>query len=59
MSSRPANDISDVRQDGFFSLGVAEADPEVADAIGAELGLTTTELQWIVNGYVLGYGAHW
>ncbi len=25
-------------------------------AIGAELGLSTTSLQWIVNGYVLGYG---
>jgi EmrB/QacA subfamily drug resistance transporter len=25
-------------------------------SIGAELGLTTTSLQWIVNGYVLGYG---
>ncbi|MFB4320118.1 MFS transporter [Actinomadura sp. 21ATH] len=25
-------------------------------SIGAELGLSTTALQWIVNGYVLGYG---
>ncbi|WP_018654623.1 MFS transporter [Actinomadura flavalba] len=25
-------------------------------SIGAELGLGTTSLQWIVNGYVLGYG---
>ncbi|HEY3683751.1 MAG TPA: MFS transporter [Streptosporangiaceae bacterium] len=25
-------------------------------SIGTELGLTTTTLQWIVNGYVLGYG---
>ncbi|MGP4024420.1 MFS transporter [Actinomadura sp. 3N407] len=25
-------------------------------SIGAELGLSTTSLQWIVNGYVLGYG---
>ena len=25
-------------------------------SIGAELGLSTAELQWIVNGYVLGYG---
>ncbi|MEV8512755.1 MFS transporter [Dactylosporangium sp. NPDC051484] len=25
-------------------------------SIGSELGLTTTSLQWIVNGYVLGYG---
>ncbi|MET7402633.1 MFS transporter [Dactylosporangium sp. NPDC005572] len=25
-------------------------------SIGTELGLTTTSLQWIVNGYVLGYG---
>ncbi|AGZ42241.1 multidrug ABC transporter [Actinoplanes friuliensis DSM 7358] len=26
-------------------------------SIGDELGLSTTSLQWIVNGYVLGYGA--
>lgn len=26
-------------------------------SIGTELGLSTTSLQWIVNGYVLGYGA--
>lgn len=25
-------------------------------SMGAELGLSTTSLQWIVNGYVLGYG---
>src|SRR3982750_3018146 len=25
-------------------------------SIGTELGLSTTELQWIINGYVLGYG---
>jgi MFS family permease len=25
-------------------------------SIGADLGLSTTSLQWIVNGYVLGYG---
>lgn len=25
-------------------------------SIGGELGLSTTSLQWIVNGYVLGYG---
>lgn len=25
-------------------------------SIGAELGMSTTALQWIVNGYVLGYG---
>ncbi len=25
-------------------------------SIGSELGLSTTALQWIVNGYVLGYG---
>jgi hypothetical protein len=25
-------------------------------SIGAELNLSTTSLQWIVNGYVLGYG---
>src|SRR5688572_8230561 len=24
-------------------------------SIGSELGLSTTSLQWIVNGYVLGY----
>lgn len=26
-------------------------------AIGADLGLNTAQLQWIVNGYLLGYGA--
>ena len=25
-------------------------------SIGAELDLSTSSLQWIVNGYVLGYG---
>ncbi|WP_249998522.1 MFS transporter [Actinoplanes sp. M2I2] len=25
-------------------------------SIGSELGLSTTSLQWVVNGYVLGYG---
>jgi EmrB/QacA subfamily drug resistance transporter len=25
-------------------------------SIGTELGLSTTSLQWVVNGYVLGYG---
>src|SRR5919108_1571399 len=25
-------------------------------SIGSELGMSTTSLQWIVNGYVLGYG---
>jgi MFS family permease len=25
-------------------------------SIGSELGLSTTSLQWIINGYVLGYG---
>lgn len=25
-------------------------------SIGAELGLSTTSLQWIINGYVLGFG---
>ncbi|MCO8273838.1 MFS transporter [Actinoplanes sp. TRM 88003] len=25
-------------------------------SIGAELGLSTTSLQWVVNGYVLGFG---
>jgi EmrB/QacA subfamily drug resistance transporter len=25
-------------------------------SIGTELGLSTTSLQWIVNGYILGYG---
>ncbi len=25
-------------------------------SLGAELGLDTTSLQWIVNGYILGYG---
>jgi len=25
-------------------------------SIGADLGMSTTSLQWIVNGYVLGYG---
>lgn len=26
-------------------------------SIGSDLGLTTAQLQWIVNGYLLGYGA--
>ena len=49
MSSRPANDLHDVQPDGFFTQGLASADPEIADAIAAELGRQRDKIELIAS----------
>jgi glycine hydroxymethyltransferase len=49
MSSRPANDLSDVQPDGFFTEMLATADREVADAIAAELGRQRNKIELIAS----------
>jgi glycine hydroxymethyltransferase len=49
MSSRPANDLSDVQPDGFFTELLATVDPEVAGAITAELGRQRNKIELIAS----------
>jgi glycine hydroxymethyltransferase len=49
MSSRPANDLSDVQPDGFFTRGVGRTDHEVADAIAAELDRQQNQIELIAS----------
>jgi glycine hydroxymethyltransferase len=50
MSSRPANDLGEVRPDDrFFSATLAAADPDVADAIAAELGRQRNKIELIAS----------
>jgi glycine hydroxymethyltransferase len=49
MSSRPANDMSDIRHEGFFSERLAEADPEIAAAIAAELDRQQNQIELIAS----------
>jgi glycine hydroxymethyltransferase len=49
MSSRPAFDFSDVRPGGFFTDTLAQADPEIADAIGLELGRQRDKIELIAS----------
>jgi len=49
MSSRPANDLHDVQTGGFFTDGLAAADPEVADAIALELGRQREKIELIAS----------
>jgi glycine hydroxymethyltransferase len=49
MSSRPANDLSDVHADGFFTETLASVDPEVADAITAELNRQRNKIELIAS----------
>jgi glycine hydroxymethyltransferase len=49
MSSRPANDISDVQPDGFFTRHLSQADSAVADAIAAELDRQQNQIELIAS----------
>jgi len=49
MSSAPANDLSDVRPDGFFTDTLAQADPDIADAIALELGRQRDKIELIAS----------
>jgi glycine hydroxymethyltransferase len=49
MSSRPANDISDVQPDGFFTRQLSQADSAVADAIAAELDRQQNQIELIAS----------
>ena len=49
MSSRPALNFDDVRPGGFFTDTLAEADPEVADAIRLELGRQRDKIELIAS----------
>ena len=49
MSSRPANDYSDVQHEGFFSQALAQADSAVADALAAELDRQQNQIELIAS----------
>ena len=49
MSSRPANDLSEVQPSGFFTDSLTKADPEIADAIAAELGRQRDKIELIAS----------
>jgi glycine hydroxymethyltransferase len=49
MSSRPANDLSEVQPDGFFTRGVGRTDHAVADAIAAELDRQQNQIELIAS----------
>jgi len=49
MSSRPANDLSEVQHDGFFSQALGKRDSAVADAIAAELDRQQNQIELIAS----------
>ncbi|TFI57893.1 serine hydroxymethyltransferase [Sphingomonas parva] len=49
MSTRPANDLSDVQPSGFFSGRLADADNAVAEAIAAELDREQNQIELIAS----------
>ena len=50
MSSRPANDIAEIRPgDGYFTDRLATVDPEIADAIGGELRRQQNKIELIAS----------
>jgi glycine hydroxymethyltransferase len=49
MSSRPANDLSDVQHSGFFTERLRGADGAVADAIAAELDREQNQIELIAS----------
>jgi glycine hydroxymethyltransferase len=49
MSTRPANDLSDVQHSGFFTGRLRGADPAVADAIAAELDREQNQIELIAS----------
>ena len=49
MSSQPANDISDVQPDGFFTSNLAEADPAVFAGVQHELDREKHQIELIAS----------
>jgi glycine hydroxymethyltransferase len=49
MSTRPANDLSDVQPAGFFTRELRDADNAVADAIAAELDRQQNQIELIAS----------
>jgi glycine hydroxymethyltransferase len=49
MSSRPANDLSQVQHEGFFSGRLAAADGAVAEAVAAELDRQQNQIELIAS----------
>ena len=49
MSSQPANDLSAVQPDGFFTRPLAQTDSAVADAIAAELDREQNQIELIAS----------
>ena len=49
MSTRPANDLSAVQPDGFFTRDLRDADSAVADAIAAELDRQQNQIELIAS----------
>jgi len=49
MSTRPANDLSDVQPDGFFSRGLAETDAEVFAGLAHELDREQNQIELIAS----------
>jgi glycine hydroxymethyltransferase len=49
MSSRPANDLSDVQHSGFFTERLGAADSAIAEAIAAELDRQQNQIELIAS----------
>jgi glycine hydroxymethyltransferase len=49
MSTRPANDLSDVQPDGFFTRGLAETDAEVFAGLAHELDREQSQIELIAS----------
>ena len=49
MSTRPANDLSDVQPDGFFTRGLAETDAEVFSGLAHELDREQNQIELIAS----------
>ena len=49
MSSQPANDISDVQPDGFFTRSLAETDPQVFAGLTHELDREQNQIELIAS----------
>ena len=49
MSSQPANDLSDVQPDGFFTRGLAEADAQVFAGLARELDREQNQIELIAS----------
>ena len=45
----PMDAAARAKEDAFFSASLAEADPEIADAIGKELGRQRDEIELIAS----------